>query len=67
MAIARTVFAEVLRHFEHQAVAAVRLERVQDFRKATIEGDVDDGAGDLGDAADCGLAVCHVSSPSVFG
>ena len=59
---ANGVLAQMLRHFEDEAVAAVhRLERVQDFRKVAIEGDVDDGAGDLGDAAGCGLcffAMC---------
>ena len=52
MAMVRTVaFAQVLRHFEHQAVAVVRgLERVVDVRQVAVELDVDDGADHLGDA-----------------
>src|SRR6266545_1841861 len=46
--------AEVLRHFEHQAIAAVRgFERVQDRGQVTIELHVDDSANDLGDLSDC--------------
>ena len=45
--------AEMLRHFEHQAVAAVLgLERVQDRGQVALELHVDDGADDLGDLAD---------------
>ena len=48
------VLAEMLRDFEHQAVAAVRgLERVQDRRQVILELHVDDGADDLGDLSDC--------------
>jgi hypothetical protein len=46
-------FAEMLRHFEHQAVAAVGgFERVQDRRQLVVEFHIDDGADDLGDASD---------------
>ena len=50
----RTVdLAEMLRDFEHQAVAAVLgLERVQDRRQVAVELHVDDGADDLGDLSD---------------
>ena len=60
----RTVdFAEMLRDFEHQAVAAVRgLERVQDRRQVALELHVDDGADDLGDASDCVGCVAMSSS-----
>ena len=45
--------AEVLRDFEHQAVAAVRgLQRVQDRRQVALELHVNDGADDLGDFSD---------------
>ena len=63
MAMVRTVdLAEMLRDFEHQAVAVVRgLERVQDRRQVALELHVDDGADDLGDLADCvGLCVAIV-------
>jgi hypothetical protein len=44
----------MLRHFEHQAIAAVRgFKRVQDCGQFTIELHVDDGADDLGDLSDC--------------
>ena len=47
------VLAEVLRDFEDEAVAVVvGLERGQDRRQLAFERDVDDGADDLGDAAD---------------
>ena len=51
----RTVdLAEMLRDFEHQAVAAVLgLERVQDRRQMAFELHVDDGADDLGDLSGC--------------
>ena len=51
---AHGVLAEMLRDFEHQAVAAVLgLERVQDRRQVILELHVDDGADDLGDLSDC--------------
>ncbi len=47
------VLAEVLGDLEHQAVAVVvGLERGEDRRQLAFEGDVDDGADDLADAAD---------------
>ncbi len=50
---AHGVLAEMLRDLEHQAVAVVLgLERVQDLRQVAVELHVDDGADDLGDAAD---------------
>jgi hypothetical protein len=56
--------AELLRHFEHQAVAAVGgFERVQDLRQVAFELHVDDGADDLRDVADLGVdgsGVGHV-------
>ena len=59
MAMVRTVdFAEMLRDFQHQAVAAVLgLERVQDRRQVAFELHVDDGADDLGDFSGCLLAM----------
>ncbi len=49
---AHGVLAEVLRHFEDQAVAAVvRFEGVENFRKRAVKGHVDDGTSDLRDAA----------------
>ena len=49
---AHGALAELLRDFEHEAVAAVRgLERVQNLRQVTVELHVDDGADDLRDAA----------------
>ena len=48
---AHGALAELLGHFEHEAVAAVRgLERVQDLRQVAVELHVDDGADDLRDA-----------------
>ncbi len=54
MATVRTVdFAEMLRDFEHQAIAVILgLERVEDRRQVAVELHVDDGADDLGDASD---------------
>ena len=47
------ILAEVLGDLEDQAVAAiVGLERGEDRRQLAFEGDVDDGADDLRDAAD---------------
>jgi hypothetical protein len=44
----------MLRHFEHQAIPAVRgFERVQDRRQIAFELHVDDGADNLGDLSDC--------------
>ncbi|MGY4317427.1 hypothetical protein ACVWW1_006754 [Bradyrhizobium sp. JR3.5] len=46
-------FTEMLRDFEHQAVAAVLgLERIQNRRKVAFELHVDHGARDLGNATD---------------
>ena len=59
---AHGVFTEMLRHFEHQAVAAVlRLERVQNRRQVAFKLHVDDGADDLGNASD--LIGSHEFSP----
>ena len=53
---AHGVLAEVLGDLEHQPVAVVvGLERGQDRRQVAFEGDVDDGADDLGDGAVGGL------------
>ncbi len=50
---AHDVLAELLRHFEDQrAAGVVDGQRVQDLRQFTVEMDIDDGADDLGDAAD---------------
>ena len=55
-------FAEMLGDLEDEAVAAVRrLERRQDRRQLAVEGDVDDGADHLADAADILLAVAAVA------
>ncbi len=55
------VLAQMLRDFEHQAVAVVvGLQRIQDRRQVTLELDVHDGTHHLGDLA--GLVwnvVCH--------
>ena len=49
---AHGVLAEMLRDFEHEAVAVVgRLQRVEDRRQFALELHVDDGADHLGDAA----------------
>jgi len=54
---------EMLRDFEHQAVALVLgLERVEDLRQMTVELDVDDRANDLGDLAD-GYCLGHCDVP----
>jgi len=54
------VLAEMLRHFENEAVAAVvRLERIQNGRQMIGELDVDNGADDLGDLSDW---VAHEAS-----
>ena len=48
---AHGVFAQMLRDFEHEAIAVVRrLQRVQNLRQMPVELHVDDGADDLGDA-----------------
>ena len=54
IATVRTVdFAEMLRDFEHQAVALVLgLQRIEDRRQVILEMHVDDGADDLGDVSD---------------
>ena len=45
--------AELLRDFEHEAIALVGgLQRVEDRRQLAFEMDVDDGADDLGDVSD---------------
>jgi hypothetical protein len=50
---AHRVLAEMLRHFEDQAVAViVGLQRIQDGRQAAVELDVDDGAHHLRYPAD---------------
>ena len=50
---AHRVFAELLRHFEHQPIALVGgFERVQDRRQIAFEMHVDDRADDLGDMSD---------------
>ena len=49
--------AEMLRHFEHEAIALIlRLQRVENRRQMIVKVHVDDGADDLGDTSDC---VCH--------
>ena len=55
--------AEVLGDLEDEALAVVvGLERVQDLGQVVLELDVDDGADDLGDLADCCfVAMCVVS------
>ena len=59
---AHRVLAEMLRHFEHQAVAAiVGLERIQDLRQIAVELHVDDGAHDLADAARLDLPEAFVA------
>jgi hypothetical protein len=58
---AHGVFAQVLSHFEDQALAiVVGLKRVQDLRQVIFELHVHDGADDLGDFADC-IVPCRVS------
>ena len=56
---AHGVLAEVLGHFEHQpAAVVVGLERVQDGRQVTVEGDVHHGADHLADTRPtCAAAV----------
>ncbi len=56
---AHRVLAEMLRDLQNQAVAViVGLQRVQDRRQvAALELNVDDGAGDLGDASGDALDV----------
>jgi len=49
---AHRIFTEMLRNFEHQAVAmVVGFERVEDFRQMPVEFHVDDRADDLRDVA----------------
>ena len=63
---AHRVFAQMLRHFEHQAVAVVGgFQRVQDLRQMAFELHVDDGADDLGDAANelAEVFAMRLSSP----
>jgi peptide chain release factor 1 len=56
---AHGVLTELLRHFEHQAVALVLgFERIQNRRQLAFEVHVDDGADDLGDTTD---SVRHCS------
>ncbi len=53
---AHGVLAQVLGDLEHQALAVVvGLQRGEDRRQFAFEGDVDDGADDLGDGAVGGL------------
>ena len=51
---AHGVFAKLLRHFEHQGLAApIDVQRRQDLRELTaVEADVDDRSNDLSDRAD---------------
>ncbi len=63
---AHRIFAEMLRHFEDQAVAmVVGFEGVEDLRQMAVEFHVDDGADDLRDVArgQVGCGVSHASSP----
>ena len=63
---AHRAFAQMLRHFEHQAVAAIGgFQRVQDLRQVAFELHVDDGARDLRDAANEGprILLMRLSSP----
>ena len=63
---AHGAFAEMLGHFENEAVAVVGgFERVQDFRQVTVELHVDDGADDLGDAARWSWLAMFSSSHSL--
>ena len=58
-------FAEMLRHFEHQTVAAVLgLDRVQNGGQMSLELHVDDGADDLRDASGLVGWCGHKLSPS---
>ena len=65
-------FAEMLRDFEHQAVALVLgLERVEDRGQLPLELHVDDGADDLGDVSDwlamdgpCYLVALELPQPA---
>ena len=58
-------FAEMLRHFEHQTVAAVLgLDRVQNGGQMSLELHVDDGADDLRDASGLVGGCGHKLSPS---
>ena len=51
-------FAEMLRHFEHQAVAVVvGFQRIEDRRQLAVEMHVDDGADDLRNAPDL-IGLC---------
>ena len=57
---AHGVLAQVLRHLEHQAAAAVLgLERIEDRRQMPVELHVDDGAHHLADTTD--YVGCHGS------
>ena len=58
---AHGILAEMLRHFEHEAVAAIGgFERVENLGQMTVELDVDDGADDLRHAAFClGGGISH--------
>ena len=64
---AHGVFAEMLGHFENQAVAVVGgFERVQDLRQMAFEFDVDDGADDLRDVAGGQLRRSAMVRPLTF-
>ena len=53
-------FAEMLRHFEHQAVVAVLgFDGVENSRQVAFELHVDDGADDLRDASGLIGGGCH--------
>ena len=63
---ANDILAEVLGDLEHQAVAVVvGLERREDRRQVAFEGDVDDGADDLADAA--GEVARRAPAPAAVG
>ena len=57
---AHGALAEVLGDLEHEPLAVVvGLERVEDLGQVVLELDVDDGADDLGNLADCCLGHCR--------
>ena len=61
---AHDVLAELLRHFEHQCLAAViDVQCGQDRRQLAVEMDVDDGADDLRDGADAVFSPCSDKIP----
>ena len=59
--MADCVFTNVLCDLQHEGLALVfGVKRVQDLWQIILELNVNDGADDLGDFADC---ICHVVSP----